>query len=71
MGKLINCDKENLKLNRLEKTIGVDLGLKELLITSDGEFFENKQYLKNNIISLGIYKENFQKLKRMVKIEKN
>ena len=32
--------------------VGVDLGIKHLAITSDGEFFENQKYLKQNLNKL-------------------
>lgn len=32
--------------------VGVDLGIKHLAITSDGEFFENQKYLKQNLKKL-------------------
>ena len=32
--------------------VGIDLGIKHLAITSDGEFFENQKYLKQNLKKL-------------------
>ena len=32
--------------------VGVDLGIKHLAITSDGEFFENPKYLRQNLKKL-------------------
>ena len=56
--------KENLELLKLEKSVGIDLGLKDLIITSDGEFFENKKYLKNQYYKLRTLQRKFAKSKK-------
>ena len=44
---LINC-KEQEKLPKSENEIGIDLGIKEFAITSDGEMIENPKYLRKS-----------------------
>ena len=39
-------DTENIRLPRLNTKVGIDLGLKEFAITSDGEVFENPKWLR-------------------------
>lgn len=40
------CETEIETKKKLDNSIGIDLGLKELVITSNGEFFDNKNTLK-------------------------
>lgn len=61
---LLIDEKENLKLPKIEKAIGIDLGLKELIITSDGEYFENKNYLRNEYYKLRKLQRKFSKTKK-------
>lgn len=45
----INVEMEDTELKRFEHTdkqVGIDLGVKDFVITSDGEAFENKHFLK-------------------------
>lgn len=42
----ILVDTENIKLPEVDNKIGVDLGIKELVITSNGEFFHNPKHFK-------------------------
>ena len=45
----INVEMEDTELKRFEHTdkqVGIDLGVKDFVITSDGEVFENKHFLK-------------------------
>ena len=45
----INVEMEDTELKRFEHTdkqVGIDLGVKDFIITSDGEAFENKHFLK-------------------------
>lgn len=44
---LVNCE-EREKLQQSENEIGIDLGIKEFAITSDGEMTENPKYLKKS-----------------------
>ncbi len=41
-------DTENIRLSKTDKKIGVDLGIKEFAITSDGEIFSNPKHLKKS-----------------------
>ena len=46
----INVEMENTELNKFEHTdkqVGIDLGVKNFVITSDGDVFENRHFLKN------------------------
>lgn len=44
---LVNCEEQE-KLPKTENTIGIDLGIKEFAITSDGEMIENPKYLRKS-----------------------
>ena len=44
---LVDC-KEQEKLPQSENKIGIDLGIKEFAITSDGEMIENPKYLRKS-----------------------
>jgi len=44
----ILVDAENIQLPKTDKKIGVDLGIKEFAITSDGEIFPNPKHLKKS-----------------------
>ena len=44
----ILVDTENIQLSKTDKKIGVDLGIKEFAITSDGEIFSNPKHLKKS-----------------------
>lgn len=57
-------EKENLELPKLNKSVGIDLGIKELIITSDGEYFENKNYLRNEYYKLRHLQRKFAKTKK-------
>ena len=39
---------ENIQVSKTDKKIGVDLGIKEFAITSDGEIFSNPKHLKKS-----------------------
>ena len=45
-------------------TIGIDLGIKTFLVTSDGECFENPKYLKNKIERLKVLQRRASKKKK-------
>jgi len=45
-------------------TIGVDLGIKDFLTTSDGEVVDNPKYLKNNIDRLKVLQRSASKKKK-------
>lgn len=47
-----------------ESTIGIDLGVKDLIITSEGETFENKRFLQNNYYKLRRLQRKFAKTKK-------
>ena len=44
---LVDCEEQE-KLPKLENEIGIDLGIKEFAITSDGEMIENPKYLRKS-----------------------
>lgn len=44
----ILVDIENIQLSKTDKKIGVDLGIKEFAITSDGKIFSNPKHLKKS-----------------------
>jgi putative transposase len=44
----ILVDTENIQLSKTDKKIGVDLGIKEFAITSDGKIFSNPKHLKKS-----------------------
>lgn len=44
---LVNCEEQE-KLPQSQNKIGIDLGIKEFCITSDGELIENPKYLKKS-----------------------
>ena len=44
---LVNCEEQE-KFSKSNHEIGIDLGIKEFAITSDGEMFENPKYLKKS-----------------------
>ena len=44
---LVNCEAQE-KFSKSNNEIGIDLGIKEFAITSDGEMFENPKYLKKS-----------------------
>ena len=44
---LVNCEEQE-KLPKSENKIGIDLGIKEFAITSDGEMIENPKYLRKS-----------------------
>ena len=39
---------EFVKFNKTSRDVGIDLGVKDFVITSDGEVFENKHFYKND-----------------------
>ncbi|MFA5586708.1 MAG: RNA-guided endonuclease TnpB family protein, partial [Saccharofermentanales bacterium] len=47
-------EKPEKKPIKLETTVGIDLGIKDLAITSDGKKFENQDFLKSNLRLLRI-----------------
>lgn len=53
-------------------SVGVDLGIKHLAITSDGEVFENQKYLKSNLKKLRVEQRSLQrKFKKGAKEQSN
>ena len=52
--------------------VGVDLGIKDLAITSDGEIFENQKYLRQNLKKLRVEQRSLQrKFKKGLKEQSN
>ena len=46
------------------KTIGIDLGIKDFAVTSDGEVFENPKFLRNSIQRLKVLQRRASKKKK-------
>src|SRR5699024_7161608 len=42
------CEVENPKVTLTNKSVGIDLGISHLAITSDGDFFDNPRHLKKS-----------------------
>ena len=55
---------EYQELAPINKSVGVDLGLKELLITSDGEAFKNNRYTKRYEKKLAIAQKRLSRKKK-------
>ncbi len=56
---------EDIKiLPKSKNTVGIDLGIKDLVITSQGEVFENKKLLQNNYYKLRRLQRKFAKTKK-------
>ena len=62
------CEVEIQKLPELDTQIGIDLGLKEFCVTSDGEFVSNPKYLRKSEDKLT---KAQRKLSKRVKSSKN
>ena len=52
-------DSELIKFKHTNHNVGIDLGIKDFVITSDGETFENKHFHKNN-------EQRFKRLQRQL-----
>ena|SRR5690606_14510685 len=58
-------DTEDTKqLPKTDNIVGIDLGIKHIVITSDGEFFENKKYFINSQIKLKKQQQKFSRCKK-------
>ena len=57
-------DKTDLTLPKKDNHIGVDLGIKDLAITSEGEVFENNRYLQKQHFKLRKLQRKFAKTKK-------
>ena len=44
----ILVDAQHIKLTKIDNKVGVDVGIKEFAITSDGDFFSNPKHLKKS-----------------------
>ena len=60
---MINC-KGQEKLLKSENKVGIDLGIKEFAITSDGEMFENPKYLKKSETRLRKLQKDLSRCKK-------
>ena len=67
---LVNQE-EKEKLSKTDKQIGIDLGIKEFAITSDGEMIENPKYLRKSEKNLENFKKTYLVVKKKVRTEKN
>lgn len=56
--------KEDLILPKSNNTIAFDLGIADLLITSEGEYFENKKFMQNEQFKLRHFQRKFAKTKK-------
>ena len=58
-------DTEDTKtLPKTENVIGIDLGIKHLIITSEAQIFENKRFMQSSYYRLRILKRKFSKTKK-------
>lgn len=57
-------DEIDLILDRGNKSVGIDLGLKHLLITTDKEYFNNNRYLEKEYYRLRKLQRKFSKTKK-------
>jgi len=55
---------ETFKLPESDKEIGIDLGVKSLIITSEGEVFENKRFLQSSYYKLRKLQRKHAKTKK-------
>lgn len=51
-------------LSESNNTIGIDLGIKDLIITSEGQTFDNKKFLQSNYYRLRRLQRKFSKTKK-------
>lgn len=65
----LNNTREKNKIT-LENTIGIDLGIKDFLITSNGEVISNPKFLKNSLIKLKYSQRTYSKYKGKKKRKK-
>ncbi|KGO15584.1 transposase [Clostridium botulinum] len=60
----ILIDTENIQLPKVDKKVGIDVGLKEFAITSDGEFFGNPKWLRKSEKRLKKLQKNLSRKKK-------
>lgn len=60
----ILVDTENVQLPKLETKVGIDLGLKDFAITSDGEVFDNPKWLRKQEQKLKKAQRNLSRKKK-------
>ena len=60
----ILVDTENVQLPKLETKVGIDLGLNEFAITSDGEVFDNPKWLRKQEQKLKKAQRNLSRKKK-------
>ncbi|OPD17716.1 transposase [Clostridium botulinum] len=60
----ILVDTENIQLPKIDKKVGIDVGLKEFAITSDGEFFGNPKWLRKSEKRLKKLQKNLSRKKK-------
>ena len=60
---LVNCEEQE-KFSKSNHEIGIDLGIKEFAITSDGEMFENPKYLKKSETRLRKLQKDLSRCKK-------
>ncbi|MBW9146989.1 IS200/IS605 family element transposase accessory protein TnpB [Clostridium sp. CM027] len=57
----ILVDAENIQLSKIDTKIGIDLGIKEFAITSDGNLFHNPKHLKKSEKRLAELQKNLSR----------
>lgn len=75
----ILCDVEDTKPKQTEynknKAVGIDLGIKDFAVLSDGQVFENQKYLKHNLKKLKVLQRKmsrrYQRGKKITEQSKN
>lgn len=75
----ILCDVEDTKPKQTEynknKAVGIDLGIKDFAVLSDGRVFENQKYLKHNLKKLRVLQRKmsrrYQRGKKITEQSKN
>lgn len=60
----ICCDYEVTEYEQTGNCVGLDLGIKDIIITSDGQKFENKKFLKNSERKIKHLQREFNKKKK-------
>lgn len=60
----ICCDYEVPEYEHTGNCVGLDLGIKDLIITSDGQKFENKKFLKNSEKKIKHLQRNYSRKKK-------
>lgn len=60
----IQCEKPSKPIIDAGKAIGIDLGIKDFAVTSDGEKFDNPKYLRNDLKRLKVLQRRASRKKK-------